>query len=92
MRIIIILNFISFSIQTGGAVVATVRCGVHELRRLYSPPISSTMNRLLSVGRMLGRRRGFISKHQFCSYSLPHEVAEKIKSQLDYRECAASNT
>ena len=35
---------------------------------------------------MLGRRRSFISKHQFCSYSLSHEVAEKIKNQLDYRD------
>ena len=46
------------------------------------------MNRLLfNHGRMLAKKRSFfIRPHQFRFYSLPHEVAEKIKSQLDHHD------
>ena len=44
---------------------------------------------LLFVGhRILAKepQKGFIIGYQFRSYSLPHEVAEKIKSQLKYQD------
>ena len=44
------------------------------------------MMRSVFVGQRMLVKRGFIIGHQFRSYSLPHDVAEKIKSQLDYRD------
>ena len=43
---------------------------------------------LFNHGWMLGKKRSFtlIIRYQFRSYSLPHKVAEKIKSQLDHRD------
>ena len=41
---------------------------------------------LTAMNRLLGKKRCFLIRHQFRSYSLTHEVAEKIKSQLDHRD------